>query len=142
MAMNNRLAMRLAKEAQKFQEVENMNLQIVDDTANIWHISFQMGNDTVYAGECYTLQFKFEGNYPFEPPEVIFVGTPPMHRHVYTNGFICLSTLSKDWTPALQASQVVLSIMSMLASAQQKELPPGNDSSVSYMNRMGSPKKV
>ena len=40
MAMNNRLGMRLAKEAQKFQEVENMNLQIVDDTANIWHITF------------------------------------------------------------------------------------------------------
>ena len=62
--------------------------------------------------------------------------------HVYSNGFICLSTLSKDWTPALQTSQVVMSIQSMLASAQRKESPPNEASSVAYMNRMGSPKKV
>ena len=73
---------------------------------------------------------------------MIFVGTPPLHKHVYSNGYICLSTLSKDWTPALQTSQVVLSIQSMLASATQKESPPGEASAVAYMNRMGSPKKV
>ena len=97
---------------------EGMSLNIVDETNNIWHVTFRMGEGTVYAGESYTLQFRFESNYPFEAPEVIFVGTPPMHRHVYSNGFICLSTLSKDWTPALQTNQVVLSIQSMLASAQ------------------------
>ena len=88
------------------------------------------------------MQFKFDEKYPFEAPEVMFVGTPPVHRHVYSNGYICLSTLSKDWTPALQTSQVCISIISMLASAEKKEHPPNEESSVSYMNSIGSPKKI
>ena len=87
-----------------------MQLSIADEVNNVWHIAFTMPEGTVYAGETYTLQFRFVGNYPFESPEVIFVGQPPQHEHVYSNGFICLSTLSKDWTPALQTNQVVLSI--------------------------------
>ena len=101
-----------------------------------------MPEGSVYAGENYTLRFKFCDNYPFEAPEVIFIGTPPQHEHVYSNGFICLSTLSKDWSPALQTGQVVMSIISMLASATKKQIPENNDSSVKYMNMMGSPKKV
>ena len=81
-----------------------MQLNIVDEANNIWHVTFTMMPGTVYDGETYTLQFKFVGNYPFESPEVIFVGTPPQHEHVYSNGYICLSTLSKDWTPALQTN--------------------------------------
>ena len=139
---NRGLGMRLTKESQRLVAMEGMSLNIVDETHNIWHVTFAMPANTVYAGEQFTLQFKFEGNYPFEAPEVIFVGTPPIHKHVYSNGFICLSTLSKDWTPALHTGQVVLSIQSMLASADKKELPPNHDASVSYMNRMGSPKRV
>ena len=41
---------------------------------------------------------------PFEAPEVMFVGKPPEHEHVYSCGYICLSTLANDWTPALQTS--------------------------------------
>ena len=78
-----------------------LNLNVIDEANHIWHVTFTMGENTVYAGEAYTLQFKFDSSYPFEAPEVIFVGQPPMHKHVYSNGFICLSTLSKDWTPAL-----------------------------------------
>ena len=98
------IGIRLAKEAKKVTETDGMELNIVDESNNIWHVTFAMGEGTVYANECYTLQFKFEGNYPFEAPEVKFVGYPPKHKHVYSNGFICLSTLSKDWTPALQTS--------------------------------------
>ena len=110
MAQSGRLGMRLAKEAKNVAAQEGMALNIVDEANNIWHVTFTMAEGTVYAGESYTLQFKFDDKYPFEAAEVIFVGQPPMHEHVYSNGFICLSTLSKDWTPALQTSQVVLSI--------------------------------
>ena len=30
---------------------------------------------------------------PIESPEVIFIGSPPEHEHIYSNGFICLSIL-------------------------------------------------
>ena len=78
-----------------------MQLEIIEESHPIWRVSFTMPEGTAYTGETYTLQFKFDEKYPFEAPEVMFVGTPPIHKHVYSNGYICLSTLSKDWTPAL-----------------------------------------
>ena len=96
-------AKRLNKEAQNLiQNFSNvLELSIVDESKNIWHIKFQGAQGTLYAGENFTLQFRFDDRYPFEAPEVMFIGQPPIHEHIYANGYICLSTLSKDWTPAL-----------------------------------------
>ena len=136
--------MRLAKEAKNiFEKHSNeLELQIIDEVKRIWHITFTMPEGTVYAGEKYTLQFKFDDKYPFEAPEVMFVGAIPDHEHVYGNGWICLSTLSKDWTPALQASTLCLSIISMLSSATKKQKPPGEANALIYMKMQGSPKLV
>lgn len=108
----------------------------------IWHIKFQGAENTIYQGEVFTLQFRFDDKYPFEAPEVQFVGTPPVHEHVYANGYICLSTLDKDWTPALQTSQVCMSILSMLSSATEKKEPPNNQRTSQYMSSQGGPKNI
>lgn len=42
--------------------------------------------DSVYAGEVYTLQFRFPSNYPFESPEVMFIQGSPVHPHVREYG--------------------------------------------------------
>ena len=95
----------------------------------VWHIKFTGAEGTVYAGEAYTLQFKFNSEYPIDSPEVIFVGTPPEHEHIYSNGFICLSILYSDWSPALKASSVCMSIISMMSSAAKKQKPANDGSS-------------
>lgn len=64
-----------------------------------------------------------------EAPEVVFLGKPPVHEHVYSNGFICLSTLYSGWTPAMSVASTLLSIISMLASAKRKKKPK-NDKEV------------
>lgn len=53
---------------------------------------------TLYEGEHFQLLFKFNNKYPFDSPEVTFVGPNiPVHPHVYSNGHICLSILTEDW---------------------------------------------
>ena len=140
--MQARCSARLKKEAEdinkNYQGV--LELDIKNDNMSLWHIKFKGAEGSVYAGETYTLQFKFNAEYPIDSPEVIFVGTPPDHEHVYSNGFICLSILYSDWSPALKASSVCMSIISMLSSATKKMKPP-NDAT-SGLKYYASPKQV
>ncbi|CAG8851546.1 34659_t:CDS:2, partial [Racocetra persica] len=55
---------------------------------------------TLYAGERFTLEFRFTPNYPMESPE---------------------------WSPVLSVRSVCLSIQSMLSSCTTKEPPPDNN---------------
>mmetsp|Transcript_690 Transcript_690/g.1241 ORF Transcript_690/g.1241 Transcript_690/m.1241 type:complete len:151 (+) Transcript_690:2731-3183(+) len=97
-----------------------------------WRVSFLGAEGTVYAGEQFCLQFKFDGNYPIESPDVIFVDHVPEHEHIYSNGYICLSILYDDWSPSLRVSSVVLSILSMLSSATHKTRPHNDSSFIRY----------
>ena len=97
------IAARLLKEQKVIYEQHQdvLELNVIDEIKRIWHMKFKGAPGTLYDGEVFTLHFRFDDRYPFEAPEVKFVGTPPIHEHVYANGYICLSTLDKDWTPAL-----------------------------------------
>ncbi|CDQ95592.1 unnamed protein product [Oncorhynchus mykiss] len=76
---------------------------------------------TLYEGEKFQLLFKFSSRYPFDSPQVMFMGENiPVHPHVYSNGHICLSILTEDWSPALSVQSVCLSIISMLSSCKEK----------------------
>ena len=86
-----------------------------------WRVEVTGPTETLYDGEQFCLQFKFGPKYPFESPEVTFVGDKvPVHPHIYSNGHICLSILTEDWSPALSVETVCLSITSMLSSAKEK----------------------
>nr|ACO14919.1 Probable ubiquitin-conjugating enzyme E2 W [Caligus clemensi] len=80
---------------------------------------------TLYDGEQFKLQFKFNSKYPFDSPQVVFIGDSiPIHPHIYSNGHICLSILTDDWSPAMSIRSVCLSVISVLASAIEKKPPP------------------
>ena len=106
---------------------ETLRLEVKDPEKNIWHITFEGAAGSLYAGEVYTLHFRFTDEYPFDGPEVKFIGTPPKHLHIYSCGYICLSTLDSDWTPALKTSSVCMSIITMLSSATEKVSPPNDE---------------
>jgi ubiquitin-conjugating enzyme E2 W len=82
---------------------------------------------TLYDEEVFVLRFRFTEKYPMEAPEVIFIGAPPVHPHVYSNGHICLSILYDQWSPALTVHGVCLSILSMLSSSTVKARPSDDE---------------
>ncbi|GLH04424.1 Ubiquitin-conjugating enzyme E2-24 kDa [Gryllus bimaculatus] len=106
-----------------------------------WIIQMDGAQGTLYEGEQFQLQFKFSPKYPFDSPEVTFIGPNiPVHPHVYSNGHICLSILTEDWSPALSVQSVCLSIVSMLSSCKEKKRPPDNSFYVKTCNK--NPKKT
>ncbi|XP_001944563.1 ubiquitin-conjugating enzyme E2 W-like [Acyrthosiphon pisum] len=95
-----------------------------EQNLKLWIVYMNGAEGTLFEGEKFKLQFKFDGTYPFEAPEVTFVGDNiPVHPHIYSNGHICLSILSDDWSPALTVQAICVSIISMLSSCKRKERP-------------------
>ena len=72
----------------------------IEQNINEWNVTIIGAEGTIYQGETFELQFIFNEKYPFESPCVVFTGKNiPEHSHIYSNGHICLSILSQDWTP-------------------------------------------
>ena len=123
---------RLQKEMKSFVSSPPDGLELDEETLQgndlgVWKVKMAGPTNTLYDGEQFVIQFKFNVKYPFDSPEVTFVGPPetiPVHQHIYSNGHICLSILTDDWSPALSVESVCLSILSMLASAKEKSRPP------------------
>ncbi|XP_076046066.1 ubiquitin-conjugating enzyme E2 W isoform X2 [Oratosquilla oratoria] len=122
---------RLQKELMSLMREPPPGVTVDTETANSklteWLVHMEGAAGTLYEGEKFQLQFKFTPKYPFDSPEVIFVGENiPVHPHIYSNGHICLSILTEDWSPALSVQAICLSIISMLSSCKEKKRPPDN----------------
>ncbi|BBM96752.1 ubiquitin-conjugating enzyme E2 W [Marchantia polymorpha subsp. ruderalis] len=114
----------------------------VTDNLQRWIIEVHGAPGTLYSGELYQLQVDFPENYPMEAPQVIFIQSPPLHPHIYSNGHICLDILYDSWSPAMTVSSICISILSMLSSATQKARPPDNDRYVRNCRNGRSPKET
>jgi len=124
---------RLAKELRELQTAGTpVGIKLLQaDDFETWLLSLEVMGGSLYQGEVFALQFRFDSQYPISSPEVIFVNNekyqPPIHPHVYSNGHICASILGNEWSPVLSVSAVCITLQSMLASCTNKERPPDND---------------
>ncbi|KAG5305635.1 UBE2W enzyme, partial [Acromyrmex insinuator] len=119
----------------------HVDAELAGQNLTQWIVHMEGAKGTLYEGEQFQLQFKFSSKYPFDSPEVTFIGENiPVHPHVYSNGHICLSILTEDWSPALSVQSICLSIISMLSSCKEKKRPPDNTFYVKTCNK--NPKKT
>lgn len=143
------MTQRLQKELTNFlkdpipgMSIDNDNNNL-DENLTVWIISLVGARGSLYEGEHYKLKFKFPARYPFESPSVMFIGkNVPIHPHIYSNGHICLSILSDEWSPALSVQSVCLSIVSMMSSCKHKQAPPDNDRYIVSCKDPNDPKKT
>ncbi|KAL1918236.1 uncharacterized protein VTP21DRAFT_3502 [Calcarisporiella thermophila] len=130
---------RLSKELRDLQTNPPVGVSVDSaDDFQCWRLILKGAPNTLYEGETFKLQFRFGNSYPLESPEVVFLGSPPVHPHIYSNGHICINILYGQWSPVQTVSSVCLSIQSMLSSCTKKELPP--DNSIYIKHASSSPK--
>ncbi|KAJ3973268.1 ubiquitin-conjugating enzyme/RWD-like protein [Lentinula raphanica] len=137
---------RLSKE---LMEIKNdgcpvgINLVQADDFST-WLFTLEVMGESLYKNEQFTLQFRFDEQYPISSPAVQFVVTDgrqaPIHPHVYSNGHICASILGNEWSPVLSVIAVCVTLQSMLASCKKKQRPVDNDRYVKHAPE--NPKKT
>ncbi|CAG8560169.1 5234_t:CDS:2 [Paraglomus brasilianum] len=90
-------ARRLSKELMDLKLNPSSGIEVIEaETFKSWKLTLDGVEGTLYAGERFTLEFRFTPNYPMESPEVVFINNVPIHPH------------------------------SMLSSCTKKEPPPDN----------------
>ncbi|VTZ66641.1 ubiquitin-conjugating enzyme E2, putative [Plasmodium chabaudi chabaudi] len=114
---------RLEKERNELLRERESTIKLIQEDSDKWIIQIKGAENTLYSNETFKMQFKFTDKYPIESPEVIFIGQPPIHPHIYSNGHICLSILYDNWSPVLSVNSICLSIISMLSSCTKKKKP-------------------
>jgi ubiquitin-conjugating enzyme E2 W len=120
---------RIQRELQAFLKdpPPNLSVRVGSKNIRVWIVTMHGAPNTIYNGETFQLRIAFPAQYPTVPPSVYFLPPHiPLHEHVYTNGDICLSLLGSDWRPTMTAQSIAVSILSILSSAQRKELPMDN----------------
>ncbi|XP_066274766.1 ubiquitin-conjugating enzyme E2 W isoform X1 [Branchiostoma lanceolatum] len=143
--MSSKFKKRLQKELLALQKDPPPGVRVdeasVTKSLSTWQVDMDGAPGTLFEGEKFQLLFKFGPRYPFDSPQVVFTGPNiPVHPHVYSNGHICLSILTEDWSPALSVQSVCLSIISMLSSCKEKKRPPDNNFYVRTCSK--NPKKT
>jgi len=77
--------------------------------------------DTPYAHGTFRLSLEFPENYPMKPPSVRFVSTIYHPNVNSSDGKICLNVLTREWTPLLKVSTLLLCVSALLSQPNPED---------------------
>jgi ubiquitin-conjugating enzyme E2 D/E len=117
------MSKRLSTELKKMLEnpPENCSAGIKNEN-NLYHWEATIigPENTPYHGGVFMLDIDIPNDYPFKPPKVQFI-TKIYHPNISRTGSICVDILKDSWSPALDISQVLISITSLLSDPNPKD---------------------
>ncbi len=91
-----------------------MTVSCSEESLNHWTATITGAEGTPYEGLVYKLRIEFPSNYPFSPPKIQFTNGM-FHPNVDAAGDICLDILKDKWTPVLNVTKALLSILAIMA---------------------------
>jgi ubiquitin-protein ligase len=106
------------KRLQKELEIVNNNpipeihIAPINNNLKKWQGYILGPKDSLYENGKFEITIDFCDNYPFSPPNIVFL-TTILHPNI--NGKICLNILKKDWNAGLTIQKVLLSILAILS---------------------------
>lgn len=81
-----------------------------------WSASIRGPLGTPYEDAIFSLDIDFSTEYPFKPPKIRFT-TEVFHPNISPMGHVCADIFQvEQWSPALTVPNVLLSVISLLAS--------------------------
>ena len=86
---------------------------MIDETKMTWSVLIRGPDDTPFENGLFRLHIRFTSDHPFRPPKILFM-TKIYHPNINSKGIICIDILKSEWSPALNISKVILSILSLL----------------------------
>jgi ubiquitin-protein ligase len=106
---------RLLQELNKLSKNKhpNIDVYILNDRLDKWHIVIQGEDTTIYAGGCWLVSCNFPENYPINPPEIRFI-TPIKHCNINSYGRVCHSILDNEYTSDMSIKTIFDCIYGLL----------------------------
>eukprot|EP01062_Namystynia_karyoxenos_P029237 TRINITY_DN21_c0_g2_i1.p1 TRINITY_DN21_c0_g2~~TRINITY_DN21_c0_g2_i1.p1 ORF type:complete len:566 (+),score=126.37 TRINITY_DN21_c0_g2_i1:82-1698(+) len=133
---------RLTQELEQLQRAPPPHICLRERPESLkeWVMALSFPEGCPYAGETHFLHFRFNENYPIEPPEVRFLPPVPLHEHIYTTGHVCID---QRWSPTFTAQTVCQRIHSKLVESSpdakcrpwSSEHPPHHEAYMSSFQR-------
>ena len=110
---------RIEKELKVFNEDEHDDAftagPIDESDMFAWEGTIPGPEDSPYEGGVFKLSIKFPKDYPYKPPEVLFI-TKIYHPNVKRDtGSICLDLLKDQWAPNTTIMQIYNAIQNLLS---------------------------
>jgi ubiquitin-protein ligase len=111
---NNKRLINELKSLKSEAESLKMSVHCNEDCLNQWSATITGASGTPYDGLVYNIRIEFPPNYPFSPPKMKFTNGM-FHPNVDAAGEICLDILKDKWTPVLNVTKALLSILAIMA---------------------------